>query len=167
MAPRTQLTAGPVAFEIGGRPARRRRHGRRRQGTGGAQHSAHLTWKCTTRRPRLNSSSRPYSATQPFTGLQTLRWSKPDSNCWSHGRSVPGSAGWCPNPCSGGFELLVPGTASSVAAPCHSIRDVVSGVGQAPRLTALSPARRATHSGAAGRHRGQPPAARHQQVEQN
>ena len=28
--------------------------------------------------------------------------------------------GWVPNPCSGGFELLVPGTASWVAAPCHS-----------------------------------------------
>src|SRR4051812_33713417 len=58
--------------------------------------------------------------------------------------------GWVPEPLFGRIRALVPVTASSVAAPCHAITDEVSGVGQAPRLTALSPVRRAAHSGAAG-----------------
>ena len=54
------LGAEPRRYRrAGGRPARSRRHGRRRQGTGGAQHSAHLTWNRTTRRPRLNGSNLP------------------------------------------------------------------------------------------------------------
>jgi hypothetical protein len=80
---------------------------------------------------------------------QTACWRKADSNSESHRRSVPGIA-WVPEPLFGRLRALDPVTASSVAAPCHSITDEVSGVGQAPRLTALSPARRATHSGAAG-----------------